>query len=113
MEEYRNPIDVLVAPSKERELFDNVVKWGFERGIDNPRSQFLKLYEECAEAYQAYQRGEEGLSMELGDIIVVTTILADILELDILDCFEQAYDKIKHRTGVTHQGNFIKEEDLR
>lgn len=94
------------------ELSRAIAMWGRERSINNPQSQFLKLYEEVAEAYQAYTRQEEGLSMELGDIVVVVTILADMLGLDIAECQRMAYDKIKYRKGKTINGNFVKESDL-
>lgn len=95
-------------------LFDEVVEWGRDRGIDNPAMQFAKLNEEAGEIAHELTRGHlhtDEMADSLGDTLVVLIILADILGYDLRECLKGAYDVIKDRRGRTEDGNFIKEED--
>ena len=40
-------------------------------------------------------------------------VIADIYNLNFIDCIESAYNEIKDRKGKTVNGQFIKEEDLK
>lgn len=95
-------------------LFDEVVKWGRDRGINNPAMQFAKLNEEVGEIAHELTRKHlhtDEMADALGDTLVVLIILADILGYDLRECLKGAYDVIKNRRGRTEDGNFIKEED--
>lgn len=97
------------------ELIEKVKLWGREKGITNLNTQLLRGYEEYAEVARLITRGndnKEELAKEVGDVLVVTIILADILGLDPMDCLAKAHAKNEKRTGVTRDGNFIKAEDL-
>lgn len=95
-------------------LFDRVVEWGRDRGINNPAMQFAKLNEEVGEIAHELTRKHlhtDEMADSLGDTLVVLIILADILGYDLRECLRGAYDVIKDRRGRTEDGNFIKEED--
>lgn len=95
-------------------LFDEVVKWGRDRKINNPAMQFAKLNEEVGEIAHELTRKHlhtDEMADSLGDTLVVLIILADILGYDLRECLKGAYDVIKDRRGRTEDGNFIKEED--
>ena len=95
-------------------LFDRVVEWGRDRGINNPAMQFAKLNEEVGEIAHELTRMHfhtNEMADALGDTLVVLIILADIFEYDLRECLKGAYGVIKNRSGRTEDGNFIKEED--
>lgn len=95
-------------------LFDEVVEWGRDRGINNPAMQFAKLNEEAGEIAHELTRKHlhtDEMADALGDTLVVLIILADILGYDLRECLKGAYDVIKDRRGRTEDGNFIKEEN--
>lgn len=97
------------------DLIEKVKAWGKEKGITNEETQLLRGYEEYAEVARLITRGnydKEELEKEIGDILVVTIILADILGLDPKTCLEKAHKKNEKRTGRTVNGNFLKSEDL-
>ena len=95
-------------------LFDRVVEWGRDRGINNPAMQFAKLNEEVGEIAHELTRMHfhtNEMADALGDTLVVLIILADIFGYDLRECLNGAYGVIKNRSGRTEDGNFIKEED--
>lgn len=47
--------------------------------------------------------------LELGDCLVVLTILAEQLGVTPAHCRERAWEKIKNRTGKTVDGKFVKD----
>jgi NTP pyrophosphatase (non-canonical NTP hydrolase) len=44
----------------------------------------------------------------IGDIVVVLTNLAKLEGFDIENCVDSAYNEIANRTGIMHNGTFIK-----
>lgn len=98
------------------ELVEKVKKWGKEKGITNVDTQLLKGYEEYSEVARLITRNNQNkleLAKEIGDVLVVTIILADILGLEPKECLRLAHKKNEQRTGVTINGNFLKSEDLK
>lgn len=111
-------------------LISDIIKWGKEKGINNPDKQFDKLDEEKREAYQALleeryylmyvkditidwsRQMDKHIKEELGDIGVVWILLCNMLEVDLLEALQIAHNKNKNRKGKTINGTFIKEEDL-
>lgn len=91
-----------------------VREWAQEKGIGGPddlATQGLKLLEECQECYDELFFGEyDKAKMELGDCLVVCTILAMKLGSNVEECLGMAYEKIKARKGKTINGIFVKEE---
>lgn len=94
-------------------LIDAVVQWGVERGIDNPHTQALKWVEEVGETIGEINHERLGDDYEdgHGDSLVSQIILAHITGKDLFTCLERAYNEIKDRKGVNHNGNFIKKGD--
>ena len=45
---------------------------------------------------------------EIGDIIVVLTNLAELEGFAVEDCIDAAYTEIANRTGIMHNGTFVK-----
>lgn len=97
--------------------FDLITQWASDRNLiegSNPNAQFLKLAEELGEVAECLAKGLplDELKKELGDMLVVLTILAAQYGLSIDECAEAAYEKIRHRKGVMREGVFIREPDL-
>jgi NTP pyrophosphatase (non-canonical NTP hydrolase) len=111
--------DMMDAPASVEELVHNVLLWGSARGLHEPgrlTPQFVKLVEELGELAAAIARNDDaGIRDAAGDFLVVLinfgachdpenakTYLRDVLAL--------AWDQIKHRTGKTVDGVFVKDE---
>lgn len=71
-----------------------------------------KLMSEIGELSDAFAKQDsENKIEELGDVLVVCIILAELENIDILGALAQAYEKIKDRKGyLTSDGVFVKEE---
>lgn len=111
------------------ELAVKVAFWAFDKGIikslydfDVIRAQFKKLREEVDELEEeadlferAVLRSSDAVysindvKLELGDCLVVLTVLAENHGLTLQECLEAAYNKIKNRKGKTVNGQFVKE----
>lgn len=92
----------------------NIVGWAAERGImDNSTAyaQYGKLEEEFEEVGEALeQRDLEALKLEIGDMYVVLTLMANLKGLTLHECATAAYEKIKDRQGyLNSEGVFVKE----
>lgn len=96
-------------------LVNKVIAWGKNKGISNVSEQLLKLHEEAVEVKDALkkQKGDYAIMEELGDVLVVDIILADLLGYNPIDCLKIAYNKIEKRTGKLIDGCFVKTEDLK
>ena len=102
---------------KFEELKINVEEWANEKDLikfENRFKQFEKVVEEVFELKEEIiQNNLDNMELEMGDCLVTLIILSKQLGIDIVDCLEQAYNKIKFRRGKTIDGKFIKEEDLK
>lgn len=91
-----------------------VIQWAHERGLvtkENAKTQLLKSFEEMGEVARAVLKNQqEELIDGLGDVLVTLIILAEIKGVKLENCLESAYNVIKHRTGKTVNGTFIKNE---
>ena len=98
------------------ELLDKVLEWADEKGLlENSNeveiAQLNKLKEEHEEFQTEMFIGDlASAKKELGDVLVVCTILAYHLETDMEAVLQGAYDKISKRTGKTVNGQFVKDE---
>lgn len=94
--------------------FTQIRNWARDRNLiegTTVHAQMLKLTEEVGELAGAVAKGRsEETKLELGDCIVVLTILAMQQGVWIEDCIEAAYNKIKDRRGKIVNGVFVKEE---
>ena len=117
------------------ELSDLVIKWGVDKGIfdaSTPLRQLDKTQEELDETKDALEKlnnldyqhtlmKELGVPTEtkeealaevkdgIGDMLVTIILLAEMVEMDSVDCLQAAYDVIKKRTGKMVDGQFVKD----
>lgn len=95
-------------------LQKNVIQWAHDRGIlenGKPFGQIKLLSTEVLELYDAIQTGTEwDEQSELGDCLVVLTIIATMRGLTLSECYNVAWEKIKDRKGkLDKDGVFHKE----
>lgn len=94
------------------DLIYRVGKWAEDRNITaeggaTSYTQIPKLIEEVYEFRDA--ETEEEAKLEFGDILVVCIQIARLRGLDMVECLDLAYQKIKDRKGRLENGVFIKE----
>jgi NTP pyrophosphatase (non-canonical NTP hydrolase) len=92
----------------------NVIRWGEDRGIvqnSNPKAQARKTQEEVHELFDAIENNDrEAMIDAYGDILVTLVIGCATADLDLVSCFNHAYEQIKDRKGyLTPEGIFVKE----
>lgn len=94
------------------ELIKKVIRWGRDKGLNDPKAQLNKVMEEVGEIAHEVSRNRYGNEFRdaIGDTLVTLIILADIASARPTDCLELAYREIKDRKGVTKDGTFVKEE---
>ena len=94
------------------ELIKNVIKWGRDKGLNDPKAQLNKVMEEVGEIAHEVSRNRYGTEFRdaIGDTLVTLIILADIASARPMGCLELAYREIKDRKGTTKDGTFVKEE---
>ena len=96
--------------------FDLIRQWANERGIydkGNSHTQYVKLMEEAGELAAALlSNHKEEIVDAIGDMVVVLTNLAKLEGFDIENCIDSAYNEIANRTGVMHNGTFVKTGSL-
>ena len=93
-----------------KDLQDKVIKWGKDKGLNDPIKQTLKTLSEAGELADAVCKGDEDLIKDaIGDIEVCLTILKNQLGYNQTECLELAYNVISKRTGKTVNGTFIKD----
>lgn len=95
------------------DLVQNVILWGKNKGLDDPKAQLNKVIEEVGEmAHEVCRNRYSSNEMmdAIGDTLVTIIILTDICKLDVEDCLQEAYNVINERTGQTIDGTFVKDE---
>lgn len=97
-----------------KELQYNILQWAHARGIltnSSPQIQGLKLVSEVGELCDNLAKGRD-VRDDIGDSIVVLTIIANMKGTTLEECMEVAYNDIKDRKGyLNSDGIFIKETD--
>ena len=92
--------------------FELIRKWATERGIydkGNSHTQYVKLMEEAGELAAALlNKDAYEIKDAIGDMVVVLTNLAALEGMQIENCIDSAYNEIANRTGVMHNGTFVK-----
>ncbi len=99
---------------KTEQNFNNVINWANDRNLikgSNPKDQCLKLIQEVGELSDSLCKGNSPID-DIGDCMVVLTIIAEQSGLTIEECLSHAYNDIKDRKGKMVDGVFIKESDL-
>ena len=90
------------------------IQWGEARGIvqnSTPYAQAKKTQEELYELFEAIEDGDrEAMADAYGDILVTLVMGCACADLDLLTCFQGAYNEIKFRRGhLNKEGIFVKE----
>ena len=108
------PTSVKAVSNSER--FELIRKWATERGIydkGNSHTQYVKLMEEAGELAAALlNKDAYEIKDAIGDMVVVLTNLAALEGMTIENCIDSAYNEIANRTGVMHNGTFVKTGSL-
>lgn len=65
----------------QKRVYQNKVDHGFN--VTDIREEFLLLYGEVGEAFEAWERGGPGLGEELADVAIYLLGLAEILHIDL------------------------------
>lgn len=91
-----------------------VIEWASDRGImanATPQQQMLKLVSEMGELSDNIAKGRD-VKDDIGDCLVVLSIIAAMKDTSLDECFLTAWKDIKHRKGYLNEhGVFIKEGD--
>ena len=91
----------------------NIITWARDRNLiegSNVKNQTLKLIQEVGELSDSICKGKSPID-DIGDCLVVLTILAEQSNLTIQACLEHAWNDIKDRKGRMIDGVFVKESD--
>lgn len=96
------------------EIEMKVVQWGEKRGIvqnSTPAAQAIKTQEELDElVYAILHNDREAMADAYGDILTTLVMGCACADLDLVTCFEGAYNEIKNRKGFLNKdGIFVKE----
>jgi hypothetical protein len=91
-----------------------VIRWGEARGIvqnSTPAAQAIKTQEELDELQDAIRSGDRAAMADAyGDILVTLVMGCACADLDLVTCFQGAYQEIKDRKGYLNaDGVFVKE----
>ena len=92
------------------ELIKSVIRWGRDKGLNDPKAQLNKVIEEVGEIAHEVSRNKYGKEFRdaIGDTLVTLIILADIASARPMACLELAYKEIRDRKGKTENGTFVK-----
>jgi NTP pyrophosphatase (non-canonical NTP hydrolase) len=92
--------------------FEQIRQWAKDRGIHDQgdgKTQYIKLMEEAGElAVALLNKDAYEIKDAIGDMIVVLTNLAHLEGFQVEECIDSAYKEIASRTGVMHNGTFVK-----
>jgi len=93
-------------------LEEKVLLWAYDRGIlinGRPETQMLKLVSEMGELADNLAKGKD-IKDDIGDCLVVLTIIAHMKDTNLQECYGIAYNDIKDRIGYLNaNGVFVKE----
>lgn len=99
-----------------KELIENVLQWGIEKGITGPNGkgtilgQADKMIEEANETYSAVKIHDlMEVKDGIGDTVVTLILLAEMHGWTLEECLEHAYNVISKRTGKMVEGVFCKD----
>lgn len=91
-----------------------ILKWAEDRGIlenSTPEMQFLKGTSEWGELADAIAKNDMDATKDaVGDVMVCLINMCAMLEIDMVECMNLAYEEIKDRKGQMMPGGvFVKE----
>ena len=93
------------------EYEENSLIWARERGIlqnSSAKVQYIKLMEEAGELASNLLKGKS-VKDDIGDMLVVLTLMANMEDTTLGECWDVAWNDIKDRKGfLMPDGNFVK-----
>jgi uncharacterized protein YabN with tetrapyrrole methylase and pyrophosphatase domain len=92
----------------------DVIRWSEARKIipnSTPLAQSIKAVEEINELVDALREGNKFDAIDaVGDTVVCLINVCALLDVNLVDCLEAAYEQIKDRRGYMNaEGIFVKE----
>jgi NTP pyrophosphatase (non-canonical NTP hydrolase) len=92
----------------------DIIRWAEARQIipnSNSQTQLLKAVSELGELADAIiKQDAQGIVDGVGDVMVCLIIYCGLLDINLVDCMEYAYNEIKDRKGtLLPNGVFVKE----
>lgn len=94
----------------QKRIFENKCKKGFN--TTNVESEFLLLYGEIAEAFEAYKdNNKEHLAEELADIAIYLLGLAEILDIDLNKEIRRKMEINEKRTYHKNENGYTKKDE--
>jgi NTP pyrophosphatase (non-canonical NTP hydrolase) len=92
----------------------NVIRWGEARQIvqnSTPMAQAIKTLEEVGELLDAISSKDRAAMKDAyGDILVTLVMGCATADLDLVECFEHAYEQIKDRKGTLLPNGIFQKE---
>ena len=90
-----------------------VIRWSEARHIipnSTPLAQSIKACEEINELVDALRDGNKAEAIDaVGDTVVCLINVCALLDVNLVDCLEAAYEQIKDRKGhMNEEGIFVK-----
>jgi NTP pyrophosphatase (non-canonical NTP hydrolase) len=91
-----------------------VLRWSEARKIipnSTPLAQWKKAAEELDELKDALKKNDMNKAIDgVGDTVVCLINICALLDVNLVDCLESAYEEIKDRKGTMNaEGIFVKE----
>ena len=91
-----------------------VIRWSEDRKIipnSTPLAQSIKACEEINELVDALRNGDKAEAIDaVGDTIVCLINVCALMDVNLTDCLDAAYEQIKDRKGYMNaEGIFVKE----
>lgn len=92
-----------------------VLRWSEARRIipnSTPQAQFLKAVSEMGELADGIGKSDPDLIVDsVGDVLVCLINMCALLDIDLVECLDAAWNDIKDRKGYLNEdGIFIKED---
>lgn len=98
-------------------LIEKVLQWGIDKNITGPNgkgtryAQADKMLEEAKETHYAVKTHNfPEIKDGIGDTMVTLILLAEMHNITLEECLQEAYDVIFKRTGKMVNGSFVKDK---
>lgn len=117
-EDYANRWDEIFGKKEKKmsyaEVEMKVIQWSEARKIipnSTPLAQWKKAAEELDELKDALRKDDKNEAIDaVGDTVVCLINICALLDINLVDCLEAAYNQIKDRRGYMNaEGIFVKE----
>ena len=97
-----------------RYLETEIINWAQARQIipnSTPTAQYMKAQSEMGELADALMKKDmEATKDAVGDVLVCLINMCALLDIDMVECLDGAYNQIKNRKGtLLPSGVFVKE----